>query len=88
MNNKDSRGRYRDYTQRIVIKKVVENLIKNEKINSSMPIKLIIRIDQQATATDTNREFIKDVLFINYKDEPFLIHRVFRRIYCLIINLI
>lgn len=61
MNNKDSRGRYRDYTQRIVIKKVIDNLIKNGKINPSIPIKLIIRIDQQATATDTNREFIKDI---------------------------
>lgn len=61
MNNKDSRGRYWDYTQRILIKKVIDNLIKEKRIDPNLPVKLIIRIDQQATATDTNREFIKDI---------------------------
>jgi len=61
MNNKNSRGRYRDYAQRIIIKRIIDNLIKNKKINPYLPIKLIIRIDQQATSTDTNREFIKDI---------------------------
>ncbi len=61
MDNKDSRGRYRDYTQRILIKKVIDCLIKNGKIDPNLPIKLIIRIDQQATSTDTNREFVKDI---------------------------
>lgn len=61
MNNKDSRGRYRDYTQRILIKKVIDYLIKDKKIDPNLPVRLTIRIDQQATATDTNREFIKDI---------------------------
>ncbi len=61
MNDKTSRGRYRDYTQRIIIKKVVEELIKNGKINPNLPVKLIIRIDQQATATNTNRAFVNDI---------------------------
>lgn len=61
MNDKDSRGRYRDYTQRIIIKKVIDRLIKENKIDSHLPVKLIIRIDQQATATNTNREFLKDI---------------------------
>lgn len=61
MNDKDSRGRYRDYTQRIIIKKVVDKLIKDGKIEPNLPVKLIIRIDQQATATNTNREFVKDI---------------------------
>ena len=61
MNNKESRGRYKDFTQRIVIKKVINNLIKDKKIDPYLPIKLSIRIDQQATATNTNREFIKDI---------------------------
>ena len=33
MNDKDSRGRYRDYTQRIIIKKVIDKLIKDQKID-------------------------------------------------------
>lgn len=61
MNDKDSRGRYRDYTQRIIIKKVIDKLIKDQKIDPNLPVKLIIRIDQQATATNTNRAFIKDI---------------------------
>lgn len=61
MNNKESRGRYRDYTQRLVIKKVVDKLIKDGKIDPNLPVKLIIRIDQQATATNTNRAFINDI---------------------------
>lgn len=61
MNNKVSRGRYRDYTQRIVIKKVIDELIKNGKIDPYLPVKLIIRIDQQATATNTNRAFVNDI---------------------------
>lgn len=61
MNDKDSRGRYRDYTQRIIMKKVINKLIKDNKINPNSPIKLIIRIDQQATATNTNRAFVKDI---------------------------
>lgn len=61
MNDKNSRGRYRDYAQRIIIKKVLDKLIKDEKINPNLPVKLIIRIDQQATSTNTNRTFIKDI---------------------------
>lgn len=61
MDDKESRGRYRDYAQRIIIKKVIDRLIKDGKINPNLPIKLIIRIDQQATATNTNRDFVKDI---------------------------
>lgn len=61
MNDKESRGRYRDYTQRIIIKMVIDKLIKDGKIDPNSPVKLIIRIDQQATATNTNRAFVKDI---------------------------
>lgn len=61
MNDKVSRGRYRDYTQRIITKKVVDKLIKDGRINPKLPVKLIIRIDQQATTTNTNRDFVKDI---------------------------
>lgn len=61
MNSVGSRGRYRDYAQRILIKKVIDSLIKNKKIDPYQPINLTIRIDQQATSTDTNRQFISDI---------------------------
>ena len=61
MKSKDARGRYRDYAQRIVIKKVIDYLLKERKINPNVRAKLIIRIDQQATATDTNRKFVNDI---------------------------
>lgn len=61
MNDKNSRGRYRDYTQRIIIKKVIDKLIKDGYVDPNLPVKLIIRIDQQATATNTNRDFVKDI---------------------------
>ena len=61
MNDKNFRGRYRDYAQRIIIKKVIDRLIQDNKIDPKLPVKLIIRIDQQATATNTNRAFVKDI---------------------------
>ncbi len=61
MENKNARGRYRDYAQRLLIKRVLEYCIQNQYINPFLPIKLIIRIDQQATSTDTHREFIFDI---------------------------
>lgn len=61
MNDKNFRGRYRDYTQRIIIKKVIDKLIKDGYVDPNLPVKLIIRIDQQATATNTNRDFVKDI---------------------------
>lgn len=86
MNDKESRGRYKDYTQRIITKKLIEKLIKDGKINPNLPVKLIIRIDQQATATNTNREFIKDIekeltvgminLEYNMKHEPILFSKL------------
>ena len=61
MNDKKSRGRYRDFAQRLIIKKVIEKLIKDKIIDSNKPINLEIKIDQQGTATNTNRTFIRDI---------------------------
>lgn len=62
MSKKQSRGRYRDYVQRIMIKLVLKELINTNKINPNHPVKLIIRIDQQATVTNTNRNFVDDII--------------------------
>lgn len=61
MENKNARGRYRDYAQRIVIKRILEYCIQKKIINPNVPLKLIVRIDQQATSTDTHRAFIADI---------------------------
>jgi len=77
MDDNSSRGRYRDYAQRLIIKNVINSLIKKNIIDPNKPIKLIIRIDQQSTATDTNREFVNDIKkeltegFYNYRYDVF-----------------
>lgn len=61
MDDKNSRGRYRDYAQRRIIKNAIKNLINNGKIDPNLPVKLIVRIDQQGTSTNTNRDFVDDI---------------------------
>lgn len=58
MDNKISRRKFRDYSQRIIIKKIIERLVKDSDINPNLPLKLIIRIDQQANTPDENKKFI------------------------------
>ena len=45
-----------------MIKLVLKELINTNKINPNHPVKLIIRIDQQATVTNTNRNFVDDII--------------------------
>jgi len=61
MVNKNRRGRFRDYAQKRVVKAILTELIKRNKINPNLSLKLIIRIDQQGTSTDTNRMFTSDI---------------------------
>lgn len=61
MNNKSSRGRFRDYCQRRIIKEILQNMFSRNLIDPYRPIELIIRIDQQGTSTDTNRLFTYDI---------------------------
>lgn len=61
MHDVKSRGRFRDYAQRRLIRCLLEFLIFSGRIDPYKPIKLVIRIDQQGTSTDTNRYFIDDI---------------------------
>lgn len=61
MDNKKSRGRFRDYAQKRMIKDIVQTLISKNVIKPYKPVKLIIRIDQQGTSTDTGRNFGIDI---------------------------
>lgn len=51
-NNTASRGRFLDYSLKLLIKQVIKSLIKEERINPNLPIKLIINIDEQTTKTN------------------------------------
>lgn len=61
MMSKSSRGRYRDYAQRLIIRRVIAYLIKEGRICPDLPVNLVIRIDQQATTTDVDRKFVMDI---------------------------
>ena len=61
INNKNSRGRFRDYCQRRIIKEVIQHMITKNMIDPNKPVELIIRIDQQGTTTDTGRAFVVDI---------------------------
>lgn len=61
MDSKGSRGRFRDYAQKRIIKEIVQKLISQGQINPYKPVKLVIRIDQQGTSTDTGRAFETDI---------------------------
>ena len=61
MNNKSKRGKFRDYAQRRMIKQILVKLISLNKIDPNKPLKLIVRIDQQTTSTDSIRPFVEDI---------------------------
>lgn len=52
INNKASKGRYIDYTIRRLIKSVVEELIKDKKIDPHKNVRLIVNIDEQSTKSN------------------------------------
>ena len=51
-SNTASRGRFLDYSLKLLIKQTVKELIKENRINADYPIKLIINIDEQTTKTN------------------------------------
>ena len=52
ISDKAARGRFLDYSIRRIIKDIMVNLMKDEKINSNKPIKIIINIDEQSTKSN------------------------------------
>ena len=51
-SNTASRGRFLDYSLKLLIKQTVKELIRENRINADYPIKLIINIDEQTTKTN------------------------------------
>ena len=51
-NDRASRGRFLDYSLKLLIKQTVKGLIKENRINPDNPIRLVINIDEQTTKTN------------------------------------
>lgn len=50
--NTASRGRFLDYSLKLLIKQTISELIKENFINSNLPTKLVLNIDEQTTKTN------------------------------------
>lgn len=61
-----SRGRFLDYSLKLLIKQCVKGLIKENKINPNVPIKLVLNIDEQTTKTNGYYN-LKDGIFEELK---------------------
>lgn len=51
-SNTASRGRFLDYSLKLLIKHTIKNLLKETRINPNLPLKLIVNIDEQTTKTN------------------------------------
>lgn len=49
---KASKGRYKDYVIKREVKKIIENLISQNRIDSSKPVKIILNLDEQSTLSN------------------------------------
>lgn len=52
LSTKASKGRYTDYAQKMIIKKIITHYIDDGVINTNEDLNLIIRIDQQSTKSN------------------------------------
>lgn len=78
MYNKASKGRYTDYTQRVTIKSIIVQLIKDRCIDPERSLKLIINIDQQSTKSNgyySLRDGIYEELVHGISNYNYGIHR-------------
>ena len=51
-DSKASKGRFKDYIIKREVKKIVENLISQNRINPNTPVKLILNLDEQSTVSN------------------------------------
>lgn len=74
LSSKASKGRYTDYAQKMIIKKIVNDFISNGTIDPNEDLNLIIRIDQQSTKSNgyycledsIDEELAKGIYNFNY----------------------
>lgn len=51
-DSKASKGRFKDYIIKREVKRIVENLISQNRINPNCPVKLILNLDEQSTVSN------------------------------------
>ena len=51
-DSKASKGRFKDYIIKREVKRIVENLISQNRINSHQPVKLVLNLDEQSTVSN------------------------------------
>ena len=74
INSKSSKGRYLDYAQKMLVKEIFMNLIREGKINPNKPIRLTMYIDEQTTKSNgyynlkesIKEEFLHGIINYNY----------------------
>lgn len=72
--SKDSKGRYRDYILKLLIKDIIIELIKENKINPYSPLILIVNMDQETSKSNGRyklsegiyEELVKGIINYNY----------------------
>ena len=89
--SKDSKGRYRDFAIKMLIKKIILKLIKDKKIDPYKSVIIIINMDQETAKTNGKyeldegiyEELIKGIINYNYsfKTKPILYGKLDIKIY-------
>ena len=51
-DSKASKGRFKDYIIKREVKRIIENLISQNRINGSEPVKLFLNLDEQSTVSN------------------------------------
>lgn len=51
-DNKASKGRFKDYIIKREVKKIIENLISQNRLNKQIPVKIILNLDEQSTISN------------------------------------
>ena len=51
-DSKASKGRFKDYIIKREVKKIIENLISQNRINSTQPVRLVLNLDEQSTVSN------------------------------------
>ena len=51
-DSKASKGRFKDYIIKREVKRIIENLISQNRLNSHQPVKLILNLDEQSTVSN------------------------------------
>lgn len=77
VKDKASKGRFKDYVTRRLVKEIIKQLISENRINPENPVKLILNLDEQATKSngyyDLKSGIIEELQYgiVNYNYDTF-----------------